>query len=146
VLKKQLLERKNNNFNSLKNFMLQKLRKKLKRNIPSGIVHIHSSFNNTIITITDLKGNTITWSSAGNVGFKGTRKGTSFAAQTASKKATSQAIECGLKKVKVLVRGRGPGRETAIRALQTTGVKIVSIKDITPVPYNGCRPPNRRRV
>lgn len=126
--------------------MLQKIRKKLKRNIPSGIVHIHSSFNNTIITVTDLKGNTITWSSAGNVGFKGTRKGTSFAAQTASKKATLQAIECGLKKVKVLVKGRGPGRETAIRALQTTGVKIVSIKDITPIPYNGCRPPNRRRV
>jgi small subunit ribosomal protein S11 len=126
--------------------MFQKIKKKIKRNIPSGLVHIHSTFNNTIITITDLKGNTITWASAGSSGFKGTRKGTSFAAQTTSKKATLQAIDYGLKKVKVLVNGRGPGRETAIRALQTTGVKIVSIKDITPIPYNGCRPPKRRRV
>lgn len=126
--------------------MFQKTRKKIKRNIPSGVVHIQSTFNNTIVTVTDLKGNSIAWASAGSAGFKGTRKGTSFAAQIAAKKATTQAIDSGLKKVKVLVKGRGPGRETAIRALQTTGVKIVSIKDITPVPYNGCRPPNRRRV
>nr|YP_002327513.1 ribosomal protein S11 [Vaucheria litorea]ACF70930.1 ribosomal protein S11 [Vaucheria litorea] len=126
--------------------MFQKTKKKIKRNIPSGIVHIHSTFNNTIITVTDLKGNSVAWASAGTAGFKGTRKGTSFAAQLAAKKATLQAIDSGLKKVKVLVKGRGPGRETAIRALQTTGVKIVSIKDITPIPYNGCRPPNRRRV
>jgi small subunit ribosomal protein S11 len=126
--------------------MLQRIKKKIKRNIPSGIIHIHATFNNTIITVTDLKGNTIAWASAGNSGFKGTRKGTSFAAQTASKKATLQAIDSGLKKVKVLVKGRGPGRETAIRALQTIGVKIVSIKDVTAIPYNGCRPPNRRRV
>lgn len=126
--------------------MFQKIKKKIKRNIPSGIVHIQSTFNNTIVTITDLKGNSVSWASAGTAGFKGTRKGTSFAAQLAAKKATLQAIEFGLKKVKVLVKGRGPGRETAIRALQTTGVKIVSIKDITPIPYNGCRPPNRRRV
>lgn len=126
--------------------MFQKIRKKIKRNIPSGVVHIQSTFNNTIVTVTDLKGNSIAWASSGSAGFKGTRKGTSFAAQIAAKKATLQAIDSGLKKVKVLVKGRGPGRETAIRALQTTGVKIVSIKDITPVPYNGCRPPNRRRV
>ena len=126
--------------------MFQRIKKKIKRNILSGIVHIHSTFNNTIITITDLKGNTISWASAGSSGFKGTKKGTSFAAQTASKKATLNAIESGLKKVKVLVKGRGPGRETAIRVLQTTGIKIVSIKDITPIPYNGCRPPNRRRI
>lgn len=126
--------------------MFQKTKKKIKRNIPSGVVHIQSTFNNTIVTVTDLKGNSIAWASSGSAGFKGTRKGTSFAAQIAAKKATSQAIDSGLKKVKVLVKGRGPGRETAIRALQTTGVKIVSIKDITPIPYNGCRPPNRRRV
>lgn len=126
--------------------MFKKTRKKIKRNIPFGVVHIKSSFNNTIVTVTDLKGNSITWASAGTSGFKGTRKGTSFAAQITAKKATLQAIESGLKKVKVLVKGRGPGRETAIRALQTTGVKIVSIKDITSIPYNGCRPPNRRRI
>jgi small subunit ribosomal protein S11 len=126
--------------------MFKKIRKKIKRNIPFGVVHIKSSFNNTIVTVTDLKGNSLTWASAGTSGFKGTRKGTSFAAQITAKKATLQAIESGLKKVKVLVKGRGPGRETAIRALQTTGVKIVSIKDITSIPYNGCRPPNRRRI
>ena len=126
--------------------MFQKTKKKIKRNIPSGVVHIQSTFNNTIVTVTDLKGNSIAWASSGSAGFKGTRKGTSFAAQVAAKKATLQAIDSGLKKVKVLVKGRAPGRETAIRALQTTGVKIVSIKDITPIPYNGCRPPNRRRV
>lgn len=126
--------------------MVQKIKKKAKRNITSGVVHIHSTFNNTIITVTDLNGNSFAWASSGSCGFKGTRKGTSFAAQLASEKAALKAIESGLKKVDVLVKGQGTGRETAIRALQTTGVQILSIKDITPLPYNGCRPPKRRRV
>lgn len=126
--------------------MLQKTKKKIKRNITSGVVHIQATFNNTIITVTDLNGNSIAWASSGSAGFKGSRKGTAFAAQMAAEKATSKAVEYGLKKVEVLVKGPGPGRETAIRALQITGVEIVSIKDITPVPYNGCRPPKRRRV
>jgi len=126
--------------------MLQKSKKKNKRNILAGVVHIHATFNNTIITITDLNGNTISWASAGAVGFKGTRKGTPFAAQMASEKATLKSKESGLKKVEVLVKGQGAGRETAIRALQTGGVEIMSIKDITSVPYNGCRPPKRRRI
>jgi len=123
-----------------------KVKKKVKRSIVTGIVHIQSTFNNTIITITDLNGNTIAWSSAGSSGFKGTRKGTPYAAQKASETAVLKAVESGLKKVEILVKGQGSGRETAIRALQTTGVEILSIKDITPVPYNGCRPPKRRRV
>jgi len=126
--------------------MLQKQKKKTKQNIVAGVVHIQSTFNNTIVTVTDLNGNTIGASSAGNTGFKGARKATPFAAQLTAEKATSQALEFGLKKVEVLVKGQGSGRETAIRALQTTGIEIVSIKDITPVPYNGCRPPKRRRV
>lgn len=126
--------------------MLSKTKKKTKPIVATGIVHIQSTFNNTIVSVTDLSGNTIAWASSGSAGFKGTRKGTSFAAQMAAEKATLKAIEFGLKKVEVLVKGQGSGRETAIRALQTTGVKIISIKDITPVPYNGCRPPKRRRV
>jgi small subunit ribosomal protein S11 len=126
--------------------MLQKQKKKTKQNIVSGVVHIQSTFNNTIVTVTDLNGNTIGASSAGNAGFKGARKATPFAAQLTAEKATAQALEFGLKKVEVLVKGQGSGRETAIRALQTTGIEIISIKDITPVPYNGCRPPKRRRV
>jgi small subunit ribosomal protein S11 len=126
--------------------MLQKTKKKAKRSIASGVVHIQSTFNNTIVTVTDLNGNSLAWASSGSAGFKGTRKGTSFAAQMAAEKATLKAIESGLKKVEVLVKGQGSGRETAIRALQTTGVEILSIKDITPLPYNGCRPPKRRRV
>jgi len=126
--------------------MLQKTKKKTKRNITSGVVHIQSTFNNTIVTVTDLNGNSIAWASSGSAGFKGARKGTPFAAQMAAEKATLKAIESGLKKVEVLVKGQGSGRETAIRALQITGVEILSIKDITPVPYNGCRPPKRRRV
>lgn len=126
--------------------MLQKTKKKIKRNVSSGIVHIQSTFNNTIVTVTDLNGNSIAWASAGSVGFKGTRKGSAFAAQLAAEKATTKALESGLKKVEVLVKGQGSGRETAIRALQVTGVSIRSIKDITPLPYNGCRPPKRRRV
>lgn len=124
----------------------KKSTKKQKKNILSGVVHINSTFNNTIITITDLSGNTIAWSSAGSVGFKGARKGTPFAAQTAAEKAASLAIPFGLKKVEVLVKGQGAGRETALQALQVLGLEILYITDITPVPYNGCRPPKSRRV
>jgi len=120
--------------------------KKPKKNIVSGIVHINSTFNNTIITITDLSGDTISWSSAGSVGFKGARKGTPFAAQTATEAASAAAIDQGLRKVEVLVRGQGSGRETSVRALEVIGLDIISIKDITPIPHNGCRPPKRRRV
>ena len=119
--------------------------KKPKKNIVSGIVHINSTFNNTIITITDLSGDTISWSSAGSVGFKGARKGTPFAAQTATEAASAAAIDQGLRKVEVLVRGQGSGRETSVRALEVIGLDIISIKDITPIPHNGCRPPKRRR-
>ena len=127
--------------------MAIKIKKKIKKNIPSGIIHIQATFNNTIVTVTELNGDTISWASAGSSGFKGARKGTPFAAQMASEKATLKALETtGLKKVDILVKGQGPGRETAIRALQTTGISILSIKDITPVPHNGCRPPKRRRA
>ena len=120
--------------------------KKQKKNIINGIVHINSTFNNTIVTITDLSGNTISWSSAGSVGFKGARKGTPFAAQTATEKASAKAIDQGLRKVEVRVRGQGSGRETSVRVLEVMGLNIVSVSDITPVPHNGCRPPKRRRV
>ena len=120
--------------------------KKQKKNIPLGIVHINSTFNNTIITITDPAGNTISWSSAGAVGFKGARKGTPFAAQTAAEKASVAAIEQGLKRVEVLLKGQGSGRETSIRALEAKGLDIISINDITSIPHNGCRPPKRRRI
>tara|TARA_B110000902_G_C13937963_1_gene448574 strand:+ start:44 stop:436 length:393 start_codon:yes stop_codon:yes gene_type:complete len=120
--------------------------KKQKKNIVSGIVHINSTFNNTIITITDLSGNTISWSSAGSVGFKGARKGTPFAAQTATEKASAAAIDHGVRKVEVRVRGQGSGRETSVRVLEVMGFNITSVSDITPVPHNGCRPPKRRRV
>jgi small subunit ribosomal protein S11 len=120
--------------------------KKQKKNIVSGVVHINSTFNNTIITITDLAGDTIAWSSAGSVGFKGARKGTPFAAQTATEAASAAAMGQGLRKVEVLIRGQGSGRETSVRALEVLGLDIVSIKEITPIPHNGCRPPKRRRV
>jgi small subunit ribosomal protein S11 len=120
--------------------------KKAKLKSVAGVVHINATFNNTIVTITDLKGNTITWSSAGSTGFKGSRKGTAFAAQTASEVATSNAVTLGLKSVDILVKGQGAGRETAIRAVQNRGLEIKSIKDITSVPHNGCRPPKKRRV
>ena len=126
--------------------MAEKKKSKIKKRISSGVAHIVSSFNNTIITITDLSGNTIAWSSAGSVGFKGARKGTAFAAQTASETASSVALNLGIKEVDIIIKGRGYGRETAIRALCTAGLKIQSIKDNTPIPYNGCRPPKRRRV
>ena len=120
--------------------------KKAKLSNTNGVVHIQSTFNNTIVTITDLIGNTISWASAGSTGFKGARKGTPFAAQTASEAASLVALNLGLKKVDVLVKGQGSGRETAIRAVQSIGLEIISIKDITPVPHNGCRPPKKRRV
>jgi small subunit ribosomal protein S11 len=126
--------------------IIQIKKKKVKKNIIVGIVHIQATFNNTIVTITDLGGNTLSWGSAGAVGFKGARKGTPFAAQLAAEKAALQASEYGVKKVEVLVKGQGSGRETAVRALQNSGIEISSITDITPVPFNGCRPPKRRRV
>lgn len=126
--------------------MIQIKRKKIKKNIIVGIVHIHATFNNTIVTITDLGGNTLSWGSAGSIGFKGARKGTPFAAQLAAEKAALQANEYGVKKVEVFVKGQGSGRETAVRALQNNGIEVTSIIDITPVPFNGCRPSKRRRV
>ena len=120
--------------------------KKTKKNIPSGIAHINSTFNNTIITITDTTGNTISWSSSGNKGFKGSRKSTPFAAQLAAEEAGKKALEHGMKHVEVVIKGPGNGRESAIRALGSTGLNITVIKDITPIPHNGCRPSKRRRV
>jgi small subunit ribosomal protein S11 len=121
-------------------------RKRERKNVSYGVVHIKSSFNNTIVTITDLEGNCLSWASAGNVGFKGSRKSTPFAAQMAAEKAARTAMEHGVRKVDVLVKGPGSGRETAIRSIQATGIEIAGIKDVTPVPHNGCRPPKRRRV
>ncbi|MFN8026424.1 MAG: 30S ribosomal protein S11 [Acidimicrobiia bacterium] len=117
-----------------------------RKNIAYGTAHIKSSFNNTIITITDQSGNTIAWASAGNVGFKGSRKSTPFAAQLAAETAARRAMEHGVRKVDVVVKGPGSGRETAIRTIQNTGIEVVGIKDVTPIPHNGCRPPKRRRV
>jgi small subunit ribosomal protein S11 len=125
---------------------VQKGKQKERKNIPVGVAHIKATFNNTLITITDPQGNTISWASAGNVNFKGSRKGTPFAAQVASDKASRLAQEHGLRRVEVLVKGPGSGRETAIRALQASGLEVASISDVTPVPHNGCRPPKRRRV
>ena len=117
-----------------------------RKNIDKGCAHIRSSFNNTIVTISDTNGNAISWASAGEMGFKGSRKSTPFAAHTAAETAAKAAMEHGLKTVEVFVKGPGQGRESAIRALQTAGLEIVSIKDVTPIPHNGCRPPKRRRV
>ena len=126
--------------------MAYKTRKrKVKKNVPEGIAHIHSTFNNTITTITDKEGNAISWSSSGALGFKGSKKSTPFAAQMASESAAKKAYDAGMRKVDVLVKGLGPGRETAIRALATEGLEIQSITDVTPVPHNGCRPPKRPR-
>jgi len=117
-----------------------------RKNIAYGVAHIKSSFNNTIITITDQQGNTIAWASSGNVGFKGSRKSTPFAAQLAAETVARRAMEHGVRKVDVMVKGPGSGRETAIRTIQNTGIEVVGIKDVTPIPHNGCRPPKRRRV
>jgi 30S ribosomal protein S11 len=121
-------------------------KRKERKNIERGQAHIQASFNNTLVTLTDQSGNAISWSSAGSLGFKGSRKSTPFAAQMASETAAKAAIEHGLKNVEVYVKGPGSGREAAIRALQTAGLEITMIKDITPIPHNGCRPPKRRRV
>ena len=117
-----------------------------RKNIEKGQAHIHSSFNNTIVTITDTQGNTLSWASSGGLGFKGSRKSTPFASQMAAETAAKAAMEHGLKSVEVFVKGPGAGREAAIRALQTAGLEISMIKDVTPIPHNGCRPPKRRRV
>ena len=121
-------------------------KKRAKKNIAKGVAHVHSTFNNTIVTITDEHGNVLTWSSAGALGFKGSRKSTPYAAQMAAETAAKAALVHGLKTVDVFVKGPGSGREAAIRALQACGIDVVSIKDVTPVPHNGCRPPKRRRV
>jgi small subunit ribosomal protein S11 len=121
-------------------------RKKEKKNVPVGIAHIQATFNNTLIGITDIQGNVISWSSSGSMGFKGSRKGTPFAAQQASLKAANAAREQGMRQVEVRIKGPGAGRESAIRALQTAGLEIKNIRDVTPMPHNGCRPPKRRRV
>jgi small subunit ribosomal protein S11 len=121
-------------------------KKKTKKNISSGIAHIQSTFNNTVVTITDVNGNTVAWSSAGSRGFKGSRKSTPFAAQLAAEEAARKAMEHGMRSIAVFVKGPGAGRESALRALQAVGFKVTLIRDVTPVPHNGCRPPKRRRV
>ncbi|MEO6651103.1 MAG: 30S ribosomal protein S11 [Ilumatobacteraceae bacterium] len=120
-------------------------RKRDRKNVSSGIVHIKSSFNNTIVTITDASGNVISWASSGAVGFKGSRKSTPYAAQQAAERAANAAMEHGLRRVEVQVKGPGSGRDTAVRSIQNSGIEVTSIKDVTPVPHNGCRPPKRRR-
>jgi small subunit ribosomal protein S11 len=120
--------------------------KKEKKHVAHGIAHVHASFNNTIVTITDVEGNVVSWSSAGTLGFKGSRKGTPFAAQQAATTAATSAREHGLRSIDIRVKGPGSGRESAIRALQAAGIEIKSIRDVTPIPHNGCRPPKRRRV
>ena len=119
---------------------------KEKKNVANGVAHIHASFNNTIVTITDATGNVISWSSSGSKGFKGSRKSTPFASQLAAETAAKKAMEHGMRQVEVYVKGPGTGRESAIRAIQAAGLEIVAIKDVTPIPHNGCRPPKRRRV
>lgn len=123
-----------------------KPRKKVKKVVQDAVAHIHASFNNTIITITDRQGNTLSWATAGGCGFKGSRKSTPFAAQVASEKAARAAADYGVKNVDVKVRGPGPGRESAVRALNAVGFKVQNIEDVTPIPHNGCRPPKKRRV
>jgi len=123
-----------------------RVRKKVKKTVTDGVAHIHASFNNTIITITDRQGNALSWATAGGSGFRGSRKSTPFAAQVAADKAAEKAKEFGLKNIDVNVNGPGPGRESAVRALNNAGFKVTSISDVTPIPHNGCRPPKKRRV
>ena len=123
-----------------------RVRKKVKKNVAEGIAHVHASFNNTIITITDRQGNALSWGTAGGAGFKGSRKSTPFAAQVAGENAGKLAQECGVKNLEVRIKGPGPGRESAVRALNAVGFKITSISDVTPVPHNGCRAPKKRRI
>ncbi len=126
--------------------MSRKEKKKVKLNVPKGVVHIKATFNNTIISISDLQGNVVSWSSAGALNFKGSRKSTPFAAQSAAKEAAMKAVDAGMREVDILVKGPGIGRESAIRAIYASGLEIKYIKDVTPIPHNGCRPPKRRRV
>lgn len=121
-------------------------RKKARKNVSDGIAHVHASFNNTIITITDRQGNALSWASSGGAGFKGSRKSTPFAAQVAAETAGRAAQECGIKNLEVQIRGPGPGRESSVRALNALGIKIMQIQDVTPIPHNGCRPPKKRRI
>ncbi|MEQ1484004.1 30S ribosomal protein S11 [Methyloglobulus sp.] len=121
-------------------------RKRVKKEVADGIVHVHASFNNTIITITDRKGNALSWATSGGSGFRGSRKSTPFAAQVAAEKAGTVALEFGMKNLDVLIKGPGPGRESAVRSLNNLGFKITNIIDVTPIPHNGCRPPKKRRV
>ena len=123
-----------------------RVKKKVKKNVAEGIAHIHASFNNTIITITDRQGNALSWATSGGAGFKGSRKSTPFAGQVAAEAAGKAAQECGVKNLEVKIKGPGPGRESAVRALNAAGFKITSIQDVTPVPHNGCRPPKKRRI
>jgi len=123
-----------------------KTRKRAKRMVTDGIAHVHASFNNTIVTITDRQGNTLSWATSGGCGFRGSRKSTPFAAQVAAEKAGNAVQEYGVRNVEVKVKGPGPGRESAVRALNACGLKITSISDVTPIPHNGCRPPKRRRI
>ncbi len=123
-----------------------RVRKKVKKNVAEGIAHVHASFNNTIVTITDRQGNALAWSTSGGNGFKGSRKSTPFAAQVAAEAAGKAAQEYGVKNLEVRIKGPGPGRESAVRALNSVGFKITSISDVTPVPHNGCRPPKKRRI
>lgn len=123
-----------------------KARKKVKKNVADGIAHVHASFNNTIITITDRQGNALSWATSGGSGFRGSRKSTPFAAQVAAETAGKAAMECGIKNLEVEIKGPGPGRESSVRALNALGIKITAISDVTPVPHNGCRPPKKRRI
>ena len=126
--------------------MANVLKKKVKRHVPVGVAHIQATFNNTMVTITDAKGDLVSWSSAGSKGFKGSRKSTPYAAQVAAEEAAKKAIDMGMKTISVLVKGPGSGRESAIRAIGMAGLKVALIRDVTPIPHNGCRPPKRRRV
>ena len=128
------------------NTAAQRVRKKVKKNVAEGVVHVHASFNNTIITITDRQGNALAWATSGGQGFKGSRKSTPFAAQVAAESAGRVAMEYGVKNLEVRIKGPGPGRESAVRALHGLGIKNTAISDVTPIPHNGCRPPKRRRI
>ena len=123
-----------------------RVKKKIKKNVAEGVAHVHASFNNTIITITDRQGNALSWATSGGAGFKGSRKSTPFAAQVAAEAAGKAAQEYGVKNVEVRIKGPGPGRESSVRALNSIGLKITAIQDVTPVPHNGCRPPKKRRI
>ena len=124
----------------------QRVRKKVRKNVSDGVAHVHASFNNTIITITDRQGNALSWATSGGAGFKGSRKSTPFAAQVAAEAAGKAAQECGVKNLEVRIKGPGPGRESSVRALNALGLKITAITDVTPIPHDGCRPPKKRRI